>query len=542
MSKQAEVENKKIESVSELSREVKDLIGNPVSVWAVAAIIESLGVREIDAQDEFGYSSIFDLAEEIYADLKEEYRAKSSTETDLVKDDFTLFGVWKSIKRFFKYYFQGLFFSLPMISQVAAILIFRYSLWAWLEFNEAQATVVAFGTILAFVITGGFIQVLGRTVSSYTSSDNYYLAFEATKKIIVKGVATVFGMVIFFQLLNMIFPFYPPRMLALGLMYMVLISALLLASAVLYALKCRIAILTIILAGTFLVIFNMDVLNLGIYTSQWFAMLATTALLGIYATFYFKFQIRSKSQNLVQQMLPNPEVRYYINYRYFIYGLSYFLFLFMDRMLAWSAGDIPPPYIIWFNTPYELGMDWALINLVLSIAVLEYSVHAFSEALIPLQEKVSFRQLKDINTYFKRLYSRNLLLLTAVGAISIFVTYYGVKSLIIFQNDIPELQDFFMNIMTEKVFWIASISYLFVNIGLLHSLFFFTLNRPAFAMYSILAGLTVNLLVGYISSRILGLEYATIGLLAGAIVFAIVSGMIAQRFFKRLDYFYYSAY
>ncbi|MDZ7680244.1 MAG: hypothetical protein U5J63_00700 [Fodinibius sp.] len=70
-----------------------------------------------------------------------------------------------------------------MISQIAAVIIFRYSLWAWLEFNEAQATVVAFGTITAFVLTGGFIQVLGRSVSSYSKSrDNFELAFKARRR------------------------------------------------------------------------------------------------------------------------------------------------------------------------------------------------------------------------------------------------------------------------------------------------------------------------------------------------------------------------
>lgn len=542
MSNQVDIDNVTIDSVSELRLEVKELIGNPISVWAVAAIIESLGVREVDAHNEFGYDSIFDLARDIYTDLKKEYSEQHAAESNIEDNDFNLFGAWNTVKQFLKYYCQGLLFSLPMISQIAAIIIFRYSLWAWLEFNEAQATVIAFGTIVAFIITGGFVQVLGRDISSYMSNNNYYLAFEATKKTVKKGVLVIIGTVVFFYLLNIIFPFYPPRMLALGLMYMVLISFLLLASAILYALKRRVSILVIILAGTSMVIFNMDVLGLGIYISQWLAILTTTALLAGYGIFYFKFQIRSQRQDLLEQSLPNPEVRYYTNYRYFIYGLSYFLFLFLDRILAWSAGELPPPYIIWFNTPYELGMDWALITLVLSIAVLEYSVHAFSEALLPLQEKTSFSQLEKINTYFNRLYSRHLLLLTGVGVISIFLTYYSVKSLIVFQDSVPEVRDFFMNIMTEKVFWIASISYLFLNIGLFHSLFFFTLSKPAYAMYSILSGLMVNLFIGYMCSRILGLEYATLGLLAGAVVFAVVSGVIAQRFFKRLDYFYYSAF
>lgn len=126
--------------------------------------------------------------------------------------------------------------------------------------------------------------------------------------------------------------------------------------------------------------------------------------------------------------------------------------------------------------------------------------------------------------------------------ISVAITYYSVNSLIVFQNEVPEIRDFFANPMTTRVFWIASIAYLFLNIGLLHSLFFFTLSKPIFAMYSILSGLVVNFVVGYLCSRVIALEYATVGLLAGSIVFAVISGIMARQFFNKLDYYYYSAF
>ncbi|SMO69515.1 hypothetical protein [Fodinibius sediminis] len=214
----------------------------------------------------------------------------------------------------------------------------------------------------------------------------------------------------------------------------------------------------------------------------------------------------------------------------------------MDRLLAWTTGDVPPPLILWFNTPYEIGMDWALITLVLSFAMLEYSINVFSRGLKPLQEKIPFLQLEQFNEYFKRLYFRQLFLLVAVGGISIIGTYYAVNSLMVFQDTVPEIKDFFANTLTTRVFWIASISYLFLTIGLLHCLFFLTLDQPVFAMYAVLGGLIVNFTIGFICSRIIAFDYATIGLLAGSIAFAILSGFMARTFFKKLDYFYYSAF
>ena len=84
--------------------------------------------------------------------------------------------------------------------------------------------------------------------------------------------------------------------------------------------------------------------------------------------------------------------------------------------------------------------------------------------------------------------------------------------------------------------------YIFLIYGLMNSLFFFTLNRPEFVMYAIVPSLVVNCIVGYVCSRVISFEYATIGLIAGAVTFAVITGLIARRFFRHLDYFYYSAY
>ena len=542
MSDLPDIEDKTIDSVDELKTKVKDLVGNPLSAWAVAATIESLGVREIDVQNDYGYDSIFQLAQQIYKELKEEAREDQQDKISDLDEKVESSGWWEWLKFFGYHYGRGLLFSLPMISQIAAVIIFRYSLWAWLEFNEAQATVVAFGTITAFVLTGGFIQVLGRSVSSYKSSDNFELAFKASKEIIKAGVVTVGIAAVLFYVINLVIPFYPTSMMLLALVYMILISLLLLASGILYALERQISILVIIVLGTFVVLFNVEVLNLGIYLSQWLAMALTTLALAGYGYLYFRLKIRSAGQQTVEQTLPRQEVRFYINYRYFVYGLSYFLFLFLDRILAWSAGPPPPPYIVWFNTPYELGMDWALLTLVLSVAVLEYSVQLFSRKLVPLQEKAKFSQLNSFINHYKKFYFKQLVLLIGISIFSIVITYFAVNSLRVFEGDVPEIRDFFANPMTTEVFWLASISYVFLNIGLLHSLFFFTLNKAKFSMYSILAGVAVNFFVGYLCSRMISLEYATIGLMAGSICFAAVSGYYAKKFFKRLDYYYYSAF
>ncbi|MDX1637856.1 MAG: hypothetical protein R3281_07805 [Balneolaceae bacterium] len=531
-------------SISELREEVREQIGNPVSSRAVAATLESFGLRDVDVREQFESDSVFELAERLYDDIKEELKRENGNRNQehLPGKRLRKPALKESAKLFGKHYSLGLLFSLPMISQIAAVILFRYSLWAWLEFNEAQATMVAFGTIAAFIITGGFVQTLGRHVSKYKGEENLQLAFKASRQIMTKGVITVLLVTFGLYLLNIVIPFYPMGMMLIGLAYLLLISLLLLASGVLYAMEHRMMILAAILVGTGVVIAGMDLLHIGIYLSQWIGMSVSIVILLGYAVLYYRLQIRFSGQEQQEQSLPDPEIRYYNSYRYFTYGFCYFLFLFLDRILAWSAGPPPPPYIIWFNTPYELGMDWALISLVLTIAVLEYSIHSFSKQMLPVQKRAPFLQIDLFNDYFKSFYLKQVVLLLVVGVCSIGITYYSINSLRVFIEDVPEIRDFFANPMTPRVFWIASISYLFLVYGLLNSLFFFTLNRSSFVMYPMILATVVNFFVGYVCSRAISLEYAAMGLLAGSLTFAVVTGWLARTFFKRLDYYYYSAF
>ena len=429
-----------------------------------------------------------------------------------------------------------------MISQIVAIIIFEYALWAWFRFNVAQATMIAMGTIGAFIITGGFIQVLGRLVSKYMGEKNYYLSWRAIKAVIYFAVPLVLGIAALTFLINLILPFYPQRMVSLGLTYFILISAMMLSAAVLYASEQKMVILASIFIGTLTVAFGMEVLDWGIYLSQWFGIGLTAGLQIIYIILYYLYKIRATRQQLFKQSLPKLEVSYYNTYRYFLYGFAYFTFLFVDRILAWSAGPPPPSYIIWFNTPYELGMDWALLSFIFTIALLEFIIQLFSHRIIPAQKSSDVTKLKDFNRYFSNFYSLQLVLLFFIGIASILLTYYGVDALRVYAEDYPEIKDFFASPITTKVFWMASIGYLFLVFGLLNSLFFFTMNRPEFVLYSMFAALAVNAITGYVCSRTIGFEYAVIGLIAGSITFAAITGLIGKRFFKHLDYFYYSAY
>lgn len=530
--------------VQELTLKVKDTIGNPVNVWAVASTIESMGIRPVDARVNYGIDGIIPLAEVVFQELK---NIEVSQEEARDKQDG--FSLWLNIKRgfrriglFLNFYKYGLMYILPMLTQVVALFVFKYSLWAYLYFNVAQATIVAIGTMMGFILTGGFVQVLGRVISFYAGMENYMLARKISNFFIKWGILSLLGIAFLLYGLNVVIPFYPQSMFILSMIYGFMIGALILVGAILYALKQTLVISTSIIIGTALVIVNVDYFHLDVYVAQWVGIgVAILMMLG-YAKLYFSIKIHSMSKEMLSSSLPRMEVIYYENYRYFLYGFLYFLFLFMDRILAWSAGPPPPTYIIWFKTPYELGMDWALLSLVLTVGVLEYSINSFSKLLIPKQKEVFINGVGKFNNYFFSFYIRQLLILIIIGILSIIITYKGVLYFRQFSGEFPIINDFFSNTITFNVFWVGSIGYLFLSVGLLHTLFFFTLARPKYVIYSMIVAVIANFTVGYLLSRTIHYQYAVYGLAVGALVFAIVSGVVAIRFFKRLDYYYYSAY
>ncbi|MBW9234278.1 hypothetical protein JQK62_18805, partial [Leptospira santarosai] len=58
-----------------------------------------------------------------------------------------------------------------------------------------------------------------------------------------------------------------------------------------------------------------------------------------------------------------------------LYGFLYFSFLFVDRVNAWSKNEEFMPYVIWFRGQYELGLDFALLTIIIPMGVCEVVVN-----------------------------------------------------------------------------------------------------------------------------------------------------------------------
>ena len=526
------------EELESAATEVRGVIGKPIDAWAVAAALESLGYRDIDAIDRFRKKNVFELANHIHAlilDGKGDVRKKPGVTRRKKKSEGKL-------RRIVRYYGKGAVTAMPMMGQIACILLLRYSLWAWVDFTEAQATIVALGTLLSFIVTGGFIQSIGREGIRLVGSENYFIAEKICWKLVEKGTITVLGVGVLIFLANLAIPLYDTRLTLVSLMYFLLLSELWLYSSVAVVLSRPMAVLVITLAGVIPVYFVMEYTSLGIYIAHWSGMGFALILIMLYTMVVFRRTAEKTIPELKSGRLPKPSVRAYLIAPYFVYGVFYFLNIFIDRFVSWSApSPEPPPYMFWFRTSYELGLDWALISLVFTLALLEYIIHEFSHFQIPAQKAVKCFHVEDYVGFFRRFYRKFLILVVVIAVIDIFVTYVGVLYFRQF-NEVKEVREFFSSPTTYLVFYAASVGYLLIAIGLYNNLFFFTLSRPEFVLRSIIPATAVNLVVALVASRCIHYEYGVLGLVAGGATFAVLSTRYARGLFRNLDYYYYAAY
>ncbi len=536
--------------LEKLADEIMGKIGRPLDKWAVAAVLESIGVRDADAVQDFGKEDIFALAEDVYARCRT--RKGKLTGARKPKE----LALKEKLGRFAKFYTQGLFFALPMAGQIFAVLFLGYSLWASLQFSEREGTIVAMGIILSLVVTGGFVQAIGRKGLFYLEQGSYALAKEVCLRFIKAGTLVVIEVGLILYLVNLIWPFFGRTTLVIALMYYFLLSELWLSLAVLYALRERIATLLLTLLGALVVYLTMKLTPWGIFAAHGTGLTIADALIFAWSYRALSRRARRTSTALKLAKLPRVPILTYSVAPYFLYGVLYFGYLFVDRLVGWSAGEFPPPYIIWFRDPYEWGIDIALLSLVLTIAALEYTVNEFTSLIIPVQKRFSAHQIPQHNGFFKRFYFRQLILLLAVAVISALGTRWMAAALgnrppIVFPmspgNDVAKdspaaTTGVFDDPVIALTFVWGVIGYSLLAWGLLNAIFLFSLSRPNFILRAIVLALIVNLVVGFALSRAISYEYSVIGLTAGSLTFGVLTTWYAFRVLNRLDYYYYSAY
>ena len=531
-------------NIKSLIENTRDKIGKPVSSQVVAATIESLGIREKDTVHDFGFLSIQDLADLVYYELTTDpanVGIKNAREREVDETQPKIIQVsdylWVKTKIFAEYYSLGIFHLLPVFIQIAAIVLFGYSLWTFVGFNQIQSTAVVLGVIVGLIATGGFVQVIGRQASFYWNYEDYQMTNQTINYLHKIGILSIALILAVIFLVNFFFHIYPYEVLFVVFAYAFLIGLLLLVLAPLHTIKQRWVITIAVFAGTAIAIWLNQTTNLLIYATHWIGIAVAIIISKVYLVLYFSRLIKRK-RSQTSHKIKVPVILYH-NYQYFFYGIFIYVFIFIDRILAWSSGmNGPLPFLVYFEKNYELGMDLAILVFLLLAGVLEYSIASFTRFIDIGQKNTSHNTPEVFNNQLKKMYWQQVLLLFVTSALAFLLIYFIMNASWGFEGQFNEV----LLKLSIKVCIIGGIGYMLLAWGMLNALYLFTLGQAIQPLKAIIYACILNIVVGFTLSRFFAYEYSVAGMLCGAALFVALTLKANMNYFKNLDYYYYAAY
>jgi hypothetical protein len=515
-------------SIEQLVDFVLHQTSSPVDMWAVAATLESRGMRDVDAQQLYGHRDVFALAEQIYAGCRERLTARPEPAPEPTAP------AGSRMVRQLGNYARGASAGFPMLAQTFAVLLLAFALYASLGYDAEQASLVAVATLASLVVTGGFVQAVGRLTLYYLEQGSFRLAQEVTWRIVRLGVATGAAVAGLASAANVIGGWLSAEQMRSVAAYFGLLVLLWLLLAVLYALKLRLAIVGVFLLSGAVAVALTATTEVSVEVVHWVALLAGVTAAGASARHSLLRRAAGQAATNSSVRLPRPALHAYSVAPYFLYGVLYFSFLSLDRVLAWTVGEHPLP--IWFDSQYELGLDLALIVLVLMLPQLEYTVHAFAASITAVQTSFGAAEARHHNRHYLRFYFRQVALLAVLA-----LTAAALVGALLLTLPGPwgsvDTSD-----ITWRVFVGGTAGYALLVLALLNGVFLFSLSRPWPVVLALVSGLLMNGVVGWLLSRDGEYWWSVGGLVAGAGLFAAVTTIAAVKVLARLDYYYYASY
>lgn len=519
------------ERFDQLVEDVMNKNMTPEDRSEIAALLESMGWNDIRAAEVFGVENIFELASEIWEQIRQKVVTTAFTQnvqTGAVKMTFELV----------KSFLRGLIFALPMAISVISMLTLKFSLWSYQNLSVELATCIAIGTILSFVVVGGYTQAIARRGFFYIYQGYYKMARKATFLFIRFGYWTCLAVGVAIYLFNLIFNIFPPDMFMYIMLFFFFLNSIWLSVTVMYILKRELTFTGLIVAGIGVVYVLFKVLGMDIIVSQLISIsLVSIAGMGL-VIYYFRSAEKREEKGIAPKMA-RLSITIYSIMPYFIYGFLYFTFLFIDRVNAWSANESFMPYFIWFRGEYELGLDFALLALMIPLGVCEVLVNKMMMNIEASYKRYWGFETDKMNAHFEKVYYRMIAIITVSSIASAVLIYF-----VILWSDQAYVQTFekhlIASVKTEFVFIVAMASYVILAVALLNAVILFSLSQPNLVNRAILPALGVNFVIGFLLSRWIDHTYAVFGLMAGAVVFVLLSFKAMRSVFRRLDYYLYA--
>ncbi|NRD77984.1 hypothetical protein HPT25_11370 [Bacillus sp. BRMEA1] len=512
--------------------EVREKQLQPEDQFEIAALLESMGWNDSRAEKEFGVKDLFELADHLWESIESNLNYQAFTKAQQPK------GVLKRIEMI-RSFLRGLIFAFPMGVSVAAMLTLKFSLWSYKYLSLKNATSIAIGTILSFVVVGGFTQAIARRGFFYIIQGYYNLARRTTFLFILIGFGVCIGISLILIALNVIFNMFSYDMILLIILFFFFLTAIWLSVTVMYILKKEIIFTGLIIFGIFLVYIMFDRFHIDIILSQLISLLIVS-LCSILLVLYFFLKAERKGEKGIAIKLPRFSITLYTIWPYFFYGFLYFSFLFIDRVNAWTKNEDYMPYMILFRGQYELGLDFALLTIILPMGISEVILSKLMSDIELSQKNFLISESDKLYKKFVRSYKKLAGMIFASSVISSIVIY---RFLLWYNQTSIRLngENLLNNHVTLFVLLWGIISYIMLAFCLMNAVILFALSQANMVVKALMPSILCNFIIGFLLSRWISYEYAVIGLLAGTILLTVLTTQALMKVLKNLDFYLYAA-
>ncbi len=520
------------ESAHEVGQRVIDLIGAPKDEWEIAAHLEVMGYRDADARSDYGARDLFDLARWIYTRF-EDGRFRTEAEGEDPEPRVT------PLVRFLKNYATGLTFSLPMALQAVAMLAWGYGVWGAIEMDPRTGSAIALGFIASYVVTGGFMQTIVRRGLFYVYQEQESLARWTALRAWGISLRIVLLLIVPALAINAIFSLLPWSMVLTAAGYYAGLSILWLNWSLIYLVRKTWLFLLVTAVALASVLVAAKLFGATPILANAVGLVVADSL--SYALARYHLDRLPRQREVVNP--PRLTVLVYSTSRFFLYGILYNSFLFADRVIAWTSAtgrEDFPPYGFWLNVRYELGMDLALVVVMLLSGVVEHATQRFSEKLVPGEKRVKSLDVARFTAASRGDHRRRTLALA--GASVVAAAGAALVALLLRRMPALPIYEPLLSVTTTRVFIGATVGYVIFMFALQNVLMLLTLSRVELVTRAVGIALVVNVAVGFVCSRAIHYSAAVLGLVAGAAVLALLSARAMRQVLGELDYHYYAAY
>lgn len=523
----------------------------PLDPWHLVALLEMEGWNDATAR-QLGYEDLFDLAHQLHPQVAREVAHLAAPPfKPRPWYQWVVLGTW--------HFIRGLVFAMPMLISSWATLYFGISLWSYTRFGVPQATGIGLATVGSFLATSGFTQAMARRGLFYISLKEYRLARRTSNYMVRVGIAFTLLMGLAVALLLTLVPVLKWSTIKITTLYYPFLSLIWLFLGLLYMLQRELVFTAVVAVGIGIAytLFHSPLLaglpeETVVLISHAAALSFSALASGLLAWWFFR-RLEGRSDAGVTEARPSRwSVAIRQLFPFWLYGVLYFGFLFFDRLMAWSTPSVFHPQAFTFNGPYELGMNWAALGLLLPMGWVEMGINYIVDMLHRLPAVVDARQIDAFNRRMTRIWAT----IQAAVAIMTIPSVLGVYLLMRWLSDhsVIDVAPLALPVSRWVFFWAAT-GYGFLAGGLFNILILFATNQPWPVVRVTAMAAATSLVVSFLGSRfwyrcfepggcvrpedMLRYPQAVVGFVAGALVFWWLSARYTRESFRRADYLLY---